>query len=108
VLQLTYAKPRLPSQIQSLGDRQEEADHERVVRWNLTAMTADHVEASEKLLMKLAKQGAHLDGECTANEVEQQAAWCPDAIGSVLYATAMRITICTKSKMWRIANIMER
>jgi len=30
-------------------DRQEEADHERVVGWNLAAITEKDVEAAEKL-----------------------------------------------------------
>jgi len=46
-------------------DRQEEADHERVVGWNLAAMTDEDAEAAEKLWMELAKERIQLDAECT-------------------------------------------
>jgi len=83
-------------------DRQEEAGHERVVGWNLAAMTEEDAKAAEKLWMELAKGRAHLDTECTAEEVEQEAAWCPEAIGNVLDGTAKKIRICTKSKrLWK-------
>jgi len=57
-------------------DRQEEAGHERVVGWNLAAMTEEDAKAAEKLWMELAKGGAHLEAECKADEVEQEAARC--------------------------------
>ena len=56
------------------ADRQEEADDERVVVWNLAAMTEEDAEAAEKLWVELAKERAHLDAECTEDEVEQEAA----------------------------------
>jgi len=89
-------------------DRQEEAGHERVVGWNLAARTEEDVKAAETLWMELAKERAHLDAECTADEVEQQAAWCQEAMGNVLDATAKNIRICTKSKRWWNADIRER
>jgi len=52
------------------ADRLEEADHERVVGWNLAAMTQKDLETAEKLWMDLAKETAHLDAECTEDEVE--------------------------------------
>jgi len=55
-------------------ERQEEAGHERVVGWNIAAMTEEDAKAAEKLWMELAKERAHLDAECTADEVEQEAA----------------------------------
>jgi hypothetical protein len=55
-------------------NRQEEAGHEWVVGWNIAAMTEEDAKAAEKLWMELAKERAHLDAECTADEVEQEAA----------------------------------
>jgi hypothetical protein len=55
-------------------DSQEEADHERVVVWNLVAMMEEDAEAAEKLWMELAKERTQLDAECTTDEVEQEAA----------------------------------
>jgi len=90
------------------GDGQEEAGHERVVGWNIAAMTEEDVKAAEKLWMQLPKERAHLDAECTADEVEKQAAWCQEAMGNVLDATAEKIRICDKSKRWWNADIRER
>jgi hypothetical protein len=44
-------------------DRQEEAGHERVVGWNIAAMTEEDAKAAEKLWMELAKERAQLDAE---------------------------------------------
>jgi len=89
-------------------DRQEEADHERVVGWNLAAMTEKDAEAAEKLWRELAKERAQLDAECTEDEVEQEAAWCQEAMSSVLDATAKKIKICASSKKWWSADIKNR
>jgi len=89
-------------------DWQGETDHARVVRWNLAAMMEEDVEAVEKLWAELAKVRAHLDAECTEDKVEQEAAWCQEAMSSVLNATAMKIRICAKSKRWWNANFIER
>jgi len=89
-------------------DRQEEAGHERVVGWNLAAMTEEDAKAAEKLWMELVKERAHLDAECTADEVEQEAAWCQEAMGNVLNATGKKIRICAKSKSWWNTDIRER
>jgi len=89
-------------------DRQEEAGHEQVVGWNIAAMTEEDAKAAEKLWMELAKERAHLDAECTADEVEHEAAWCQKAMGKVLDATAKKIRICAKSKRWCNADIRER
>jgi hypothetical protein len=82
------------------ADREEEADNEWVVMWNLAAMTEEDVEVAEKLWTELAIERAHLDAECMVAEVEQEAAWCQKAMGSVLDATAKKIRICTRSKIW--------
>jgi len=89
-------------------DRQEEADHERVVGWNLAAMTEKDAEAAEKLWTELARERAHLDAECTEDEAEQGAAWCQEAMSIVLDATAKKIRICAKSKRWWNADIKKR
>jgi len=89
-------------------DRQEEAHHERVVGWNLAALTEKDAEAAEKLWMELAKKRAQLDAECTEDEVEREAALCQEAMRSVLDATAKRIRICARSKSWWNADIKER
>jgi len=47
-----------------------------------------------------AKERAYLDAECTEHEVEQEAAWCQEAMSTVLKATAKMIRICAKSKKW--------
>jgi len=88
-------------------DRQEEADHERVVGWNLAAMMEEDGEAAEKLWMELAKERTQLDAECTEVEVEQEAAWCQETMSSVLDATAKKIRICARSKRWWDADIKE-
>jgi hypothetical protein len=81
-------------------DRQEVADYERVLRWNLAAMIEEDVEAAEQLLVELAKERAYLDPGITEDNVEQETEWCLDAISSVLYAMVEKIRICTKSKRW--------
>jgi hypothetical protein len=53
------------------ADWQEEADQQRVVGWNLAAMTEKDLETAEKLWMDLAKVRAHLDAECAEDKVEQ-------------------------------------
>jgi hypothetical protein len=58
--------------------------------------------------MELAKERAHLDAECTVDEVEQEAAWCQEATSSVLDATPKIIRICARLKSWWNANIKER
>jgi len=90
------------------AERQEEVDHERVVSWNLAAMTEEDAKAAEKLWRELTKQRAHLDAECTADEVERQAAWCQEAMGYVLNATAKKIRICARSTKWWNADIKKR
>jgi len=88
-------------------DRQEEADHERVVRWNLAAMTQKYLKAAEKHWLDLAKERAHLDAECTEDEAEQEATRCQEAMSSVLNATAKKIRICARLKRWWNADITE-
>ena len=88
--------------------QQEEVDHERVVGRNLAALTEEDAEAAEKVWMELAKERAHLDAECPADEVEQEAAWCQEAMGNILDATAKKIKICARSKRWWNANIKKR
>ena len=89
-------------------DRQKEADHERVVGWNLAAVTEKDVEAAEKLWMELVRERAQLDAECTEDEVELEATWCQEAMSSVLDSTAKTITISARSKRWWNADIKER
>jgi len=81
-------------------DSQEEAEYDRVGWCNLAAMTDEDVEAAEKLWMELVKKWAHLDAECTADEVEQETAWCQESMGSILDTIEMRIWICANSKVW--------
>jgi len=89
-------------------DWQEQAGHERVVGWNLATMTEEDAEAAEILWMELAKERAHFDAECTAEEVEQEATWCQEAMGNVLDTTAKKIRIWANSKRWWNADIRER
>ena len=63
---------------------------------------------AENLWTQLAKERAHLDAECTAGEVEQEAACCQDATCSVFDATAKKISICARSKRWWNTDIKKR
>jgi hypothetical protein len=74
-------------------DRQDEADHERGVGWNLEALTQTDAEAAEMLWMELAKERTQLDAECTEDVVKQEAAWYLEAMTSVLNVTAKKIRI---------------
>jgi len=58
--------------------------------------------------MELAKEKAQLDAECTEDKVEQEAAWCQEAMSSVLDAMAKKIRICARSKGWWNTDIRER
>ena len=89
-------------------DRHEEANHERVLGWNVGAMMEKDVEAAEKLWMEVAMERAQPDAKCTEDEVEQGAAWCQEAMSSVLDATAKNIRICASSKRWWDVHIKER
>jgi hypothetical protein len=89
-------------------DRKEEAGHESVVGWKFAGITDDDAKAVEWLWMELVIQRSHLDTECTADEVEQEATYNQEAMGNVLDITAKIIRICTKSKRWWNANIRER
>jgi len=71
-------------------------DHERIVGWNLAAMTEKDAEAAEKLWKELSKKRAYLDAECTEHKVEQEAAWCKDTMSGGLDATADIIRICAR------------
>ena len=62
--------------------RWKEVGQEMVVGKNLAAMTEDDAKAVEKLRMDLGKERVHLGAECTADEVEQEATWCQEAIGN--------------------------
>ena len=88
-------------------DWQDVAGHERVVGGNIAAMTEGDEKAEEKLWMELAKDNADLGAECTADEAEQAAAWCPVAIGNVLDTSAKKIRICSRSMRWCKANPRE-
>jgi len=82
---------------------QEEADQVRVVEWNLAAMTAKDGAAAEKQWTELAKERAHLDAECTEDEIQQETTWCQEAMSSVVEATAKSIGLCAKSKRcWNV------
>jgi hypothetical protein len=66
------------------------------------------VEAVETLWMELGKERAQLYTESTADEVEQEAAWCQEAMSSIPDACAQIIRICARSKRWWNADIEER
>jgi hypothetical protein len=88
---------------------QEEADHERVIEWNLAAITEQDVETAMKLWMERVKMRAHMDADCCKeDEVEQEAIWCQRALSKDLNATEEKIRICTKSKRWWNCDIEER
>jgi len=87
------------------ADTQEEADHDKVVGWNLSAMKVEDVEAAEKRWTELAKERVHLDEQCTADKLEQEAARCQEAMGNVLDTAAKKIRICARSPRWWNADI---
>jgi len=90
-----------PCRYREVGlDRQEEADRERVVGWNVVAMTVDDAQPAGKLQMELTKQRTQLEEECKENEVEQEAEWCQEAMSSVPDTAAKTIRICARSKRW--------
>jgi len=64
-----------------------------VVEWNSVAMTVEDMEVLEKFWIELARERADLGAECTEDKVEQEAAWCQEAMSSVLNATAKKISI---------------
>jgi len=88
-------------------DKQEEAGHESVVGWNLAATTEEDANGAKKQWMELAKDSAHLDVECTPDEVEQEAAWYQGALGSVLHPMAKKIRSCGKLNRWWNTDIRE-
>jgi len=71
-------------------------------------MTEDDVEAVEMLWMELAQDRAHLDTECTGDNVEQEGARFQEVIGKPFDATAEKIWICARSHMWWNADIKKR
>ena len=89
-------------------DRQEQADHENVVGWNIAEMTEKGAEAAEKLWMEFVMNRAHSDAECTEEEVEQEVAMCQEAMSSVLDTMVKKIRHCARSKMWWNADIKQR
>jgi len=74
-------------------DRQEEAGQRRVVWGNLAAMTEEKAKAAEKLWPEDAKGRAHLDEECTADEMKQGATWIQEAMDHGLDNMANKIRI---------------
>jgi len=83
-------------------------DDERVVGCNVAGLIEEDAEAAEKLWMELVKERAQLNAECTEDEVEQEAACCQEAMGSVCEATAKNIRICARAKRWCNTDIKER
>jgi hypothetical protein len=71
----------------------------RVVGWNFAARTGEAEEAAEKLWAEVVNERAHLDAECTEDEMEREATWCWDTMRSVLDAMAKKIRIFAKSKL---------
>jgi len=68
-------------------------------------MMEEEAKEVEKLWTELAKERAHVDSECTADEVEREAAWCQEAMVNVLDTMAKKIRIWTRSKRCWKANI---
>jgi hypothetical protein len=54
------------------------------------------------------KERVQLHAECTEDEVEQEAAWCQEAMSNVYNATATRIMIHAELTRWFNDNINER
>ena len=71
-------------------------------------MREEYAEAADKLWRELAKERAHLDAECTPDELEPEAAWCQEPMGNDLDATAKKIRINATPKRWWNAKIKTR
>jgi hypothetical protein len=89
-------------------DTQEEADYVQVKGWNLAAMSKEDEKAAEKLWKEPEGQRAHLDKECTGDNVVREEEWCQETLSKVLDAKAKKIRICARLKMWRNSEITER
>lgn len=87
-------------------NKQEEADQERVVGWNLAPKIDEEQEAVKELWMELAKERVYRDIRCMEDAIEQKVMWCQEARSSVAGVTAMEIRICTNSKMWCNCDII--
>jgi hypothetical protein len=72
-------------------DKQEEADHMKVIGLNLAAMSKQDEEAAEKLWRELERERAHLDEECRGDDVVREAEWCQEALSTGLDAKAKKI-----------------
>jgi len=90
-----------------VSDGLEEPDQERVVGWNLAAITQEDLNAAEKLCREVAKERAHRNAGGTEAEVQQEAAWCQEAMSSFVNATAKKLRICARSKRWWDADIKD-
>jgi len=66
------------------------------------------VKAAEKLWLELVKERAHLNADCTADKVGQEAILCQEAMGNFLNGLVKQITIHPKSNWWWNADIRER
>jgi len=53
-----------------------------------------------KAVVEFVKERAHLDAECTEDEVAKKARWWEEAMSSILDDMAKRIRICAKPKRW--------
>ena len=72
-------------------DKPEEADHVQGLGWNLAAMSKEDEEAAEKLWRELERERAHLDEECTGDDVEREAELCQQTESKVLETKAKTI-----------------
>ena len=72
-------------------DIQEEANNKCQVGWNLCAMTEKDGEVAEKLWILLVNRRTFRDAEYTEDKVEQESAWCLEAMSSIFEATVKRL-----------------
>jgi len=79
----------------------------QVIGWNLAAMTKEDQQAAEKLWKELERERAHLGKECTGDDVEREAKWCQETLSKVPNGKGKKIRICTQSKRWWNAEIIE-
>jgi len=85
--------------------RKKRKDHQRVVHWNLEAMTEKVEEAARKVSMEIAKERAGLDVGCMEDDVEQEATWCQKTLRKVLDFSGRNSRICAMSKKWSNSDI---
>jgi hypothetical protein len=65
-------------------------------------------EAAEKVCRELQTERAHLDKQCTRDDVEQTVQCCQETVSKVQDSQAKKLRICARLKSWWNSNIKQR